>query len=241
MKIFKNLDKIQVLDERFYTLDKETYYPSVTTVLNAYPKGFYFNEWLKAKGSDADTILREAGEQGSNVHNAIEYFLQGNEIVWFLDDGKELFTLKEWQMICKFMEFYKNVNSFSAVEMQLFSEKYKVGGTLDFICEINGENWLIDFKTSNGIYKSYELQLAIYKEMYEEMTSKKIDRYGVLWLNSSTRTDKPPLQGKGWQVKEFTKDHEHNLNLYNCTRTLWDQENPNFKPKNLEYPNYFKL
>jgi len=50
MRLFKTLDKIQILDERFYTLDKETYYPSVTTILNAYPKGHYFNEWLKDNG-----------------------------------------------------------------------------------------------------------------------------------------------------------------------------------------------
>lgn len=240
MRIFKNLDKIEVLDERFYTLDKETYYPSVTTVLNAYPKGYHFNEWLKKNGTDADTILREAGEQGSNVHNAIESFLNGNQIVWFNDEGHELFTLKEWQMICKFMEFYNHVEKIEFVEMQLFSKNHKIGGTLDLTCVINGERWLIDFKTSNGLYKTYELQLAIYKEVYEEMTGNKIDRYGVLWLNAATRTDKPPLQGKGWQVKEFTDNHTKNLALYHHTRALWDEENPNYKPKNLEYPNSFK-
>lgn len=240
MRIFKNLNKIQVLDERFYTLDNERFFPSVTTVLSAYPKGYAFNEWLKKNGTDSDTILKEAGDQGSNVHNAIESFLNGNEIVWFTNEGHNLFTLKEWQMICKFMEFYKNVQSVENVEMQLFSEKHKVGGTLDMICIINGERWLIDFKTSNGIYKTYELQLAIYKEMYQDMTEKKIDRYGVLWLNAATRTDKPPLQGNGWQVKEFTDFHQHNLNLYQYTRALWDEENPNYKPKNLEYPNSFK-
>lgn len=241
MRIFKTLDKIQVLDERFYTLDKETYYPSVTTVLNAYPKGYAFNEWLKANGTDADQILREAGEQGSNVHNAIESFLNGNELIWITEDGHELYTLKEWQMICKFMEFFENVDKVNQIEMQVFSKTHRIGGTLDFVCEINGEVWLIDFKTSNGIYKTYELQLAIYKEVYEEMMNTKIDRYGVLWLNASTRTYKPPMQGKGWQIKEFTDNHEHNLSLYHHTRALWDEENPNYKPKNLEYPNIFKL
>ena len=241
MRLFKTLDKIQILDERFYTLDKETYYPSVTTILNAYPKGHYFNEWLKDNGQESNEILRKAGEQGTNVHNAIEDFLNGKELVWINDFGIESFTLKEWQMISKFMEFFKNVDSVKQVEMQLFSEKHRVGGTLDFVCEINGETWLIDFKTSNGIYKTYELQLAIYKEVYEEMMETKIDRYGVLWLNANVRTDKPPLQGIGWQVKEFTDFHNHNLNLYHHTRALWDEENPNYKPKNLEYRNSFKL
>lgn len=241
MRIFKTLDKIQVLDERFYTLDKDTYYPSVTTVLNAYPKGYHLLEWMKKNGEDSDRILNEAAEQGSNVHNAIEEFLSGKTITWIDDEGRESFTLKEWQMICKFMDFYHNVESVEQVEMMLFSKKHRIGGTLDLVCVINGEKWLIDFKTSNGIYKTYELQLAIYKEVYEDMMKApgSIDRYGVLWLNASTRTDKPPMQGKGWQIKEFTKDHAHNLKLYNHTRALWDEENPNYKPKNLEYPNSF--
>lgn len=241
MRIFKNINKIQVLDERFYTLDKETYYPSVTTVLTAYPKGYQFNEWLKNNGRNADIILKEAGEQGTNVHNAIENFLIGKEIKWFSDNGIENYTLNEWKMITKFMDFYNNlVENFEAVEIQVFSKKWKVGGTIDFICNINNEKWLIDFKTSNSIYKTYELQLAIYKEVYEEMTSKKIDRYGVLWLNSNTRTKKD-LQGIGWQIKEFTKNHDHNIKLYRCTRKLWDEENPNYKPKNLEFENSYKI
>ena len=241
MRIFKNLNKIQVLDERFYTLDNETYYPSVTTVLNAYPKGVFFNNWLKANGDDADKILKEAGEQGSNVHDAIESFLKGNELLWFDDNGRELYTLLEWQMICRFMEFYKSVSKVEQIEMQLFSTKHKIGGTLDLVCIINGERWLIDFKTSNNIYKTYELQLAIYKEVYQEMMKDvKIDRYGVLWLKASTRTEKPPMQGIGWQIKEFADNHEHNFNLYKHTRALWDEENKNYKPKNLEYPNSFK-
>lgn len=236
----KRLNKIEVLDERFYTLDKITYYPSVTTVLNAYPKSPHLYEWMKNNGRNSDEILKAAAEQGSNVHNAIEEFLNGKEITWFVN-GKEQYTLKEWQMISRFMDFYKkHVGSVEAVEVQVFSEKFKVGGTIDLICNINGEKWIIDFKTSNAMYKTYELQLAVYKEVWEDMTKTNIDRYGVLWLNAATRTEKE-LQGKCWQIKEYTQDHEHNMRLYECTRALWDEENLNYKPKNLEYPNSYKL
>src|SRR5690606_3148079 len=118
MKIFKNLEKVQVLDERFYTLDQTTYYPSVTTELNAYPKGYHLVEWMKKNGTDSDTILKEAAEQGSNVHNAIEEILSGKKVEWITDEGHENFTLKEWQMICKFMEFYNHIEKIEKVEMQ---------------------------------------------------------------------------------------------------------------------------
>src|SRR5690606_35838335 len=127
-----------------------------------------------------------------------------------------------------------------SAETQLFSESLRLGGTTDLVLRINGETWMIDFKTSNGIYKTNELQLAIYKEMWDEKNTPKIDRYGVLWLNSQTRTEKE-FQGVGWQLKEFTSLHAHNVKLFHHTRALWDEENPNYKPRNLSYPNSFKL
>ncbi len=240
MKTIQKLNKIQVLDDRFYTLDFETYYPSVTTVLQAYPKNPVLLEWMKNNGKNSDRILKEAATQGSNVHNAIEDFLNGKKIEWFIN-GIAQYTLNEWKMITRFMDFYNTlVNSYQAVEVQVFSEKFRVGGTIDFICTIDGETWMIDFKTSSAIYKTHELQLAVYKEVWEDNTKIKIDRYGVLWLNSQTRTKKD-LQGLGWQIKEFTKNHDKNMKLYNHTRALWDEENKNFKPKNLEYENSYKL
>ena len=243
MKIFahENLNRIDVLDERFYQVGEE-FYPSVTTVLSAYPKGYGFENWLKTVGSEADRIVKEAADLGSNVHNAIEQILLGRQITW-IHEGKQLFTLEEWQMICRFMDFYNDYikeGAQVATETQLFSKKLKLGGTCDMVATINGEVWLIDFKTSNGLYKTNEMQLAAYKEMWDEHNTPKIDRYGILWLNSSHRTKKQ-FQGIGWVLKECTKDHDYNFELYKHTRALWDCENPNYKPKNLSYPNSFSL
>lgn len=244
MKIFLNekLKKINVLDERFYTLDNITFYPSVTTVLEVYPKGKHFKDWLKANGFNADTIMNKAATQGSNVHNAIEDILNGSELQWINKDGQEAYTLVEWQMINKYMEFHSQcVNEVVSIESMLFSETLKLGGTGDLVCMINGERWFIDHKTSKNIYKTNEIQLAVYKEMWDEMhPDQPIQRYGVLWLNAATRTNKE-FQGVGWQIKEFTKNHEHNLKLYHHTRSLWDEENPNYKPKNLIYPSLISL
>ena len=244
MKVFKNdkLNRVDVLDERFYTMDNETFYPSVTTVLNVYPKGYGYQEWLKQTGYNADIVMERAATQGSNVHNAIDDFLNGKELTWIREDGTENFTLKEWDMISKFMEFYERYvkgNEFVS-EAMLWSDKLKLGGTTDLVAQIMGETWQIDYKTSNALYKTNEMQLAVYKEMWDEKNDPKIDRYGILWLNSSHRSEKE-FQGKGWVLKELTKSHDHNLKLYHHTRALWDEENPNYKPKNLTYNNSFKL
>jgi hypothetical protein len=78
--------------------------------------------------------------------------------------------------------------------------------------------------------------------MWEEQNpGRTIDRYGVLWLNAKTRTSKPPFQGSGWQVKEFTEYYEQDMKLYKSVRAIWDEENPNYKPKNLTYPIEFQI
>lgn len=244
MKVFLDVEtqQVNVLDERFYTQDNKTFYPSVTTVLNAYPKGSFFEQWLRDTGNNSKTILREAGEQGTNVHNAIDNFLKGMPITLITDAGQEQFTLNEWKMINRFMKFFECIDTDSFLsESIVFDKKLRLGGTMDLVCTIDGERWLIDYKTSNAIHKTYKMQLAMYKQMYENMTGETIDRYGVLWLKAKTRTDKPPLQGKGWQLKEFTKDFDHDFKLFNHTRVIWDEENPNYAPKNLQFPNSFKL
>jgi len=244
MKVFLDVEtqQVNVLDERFYTQDNKTFYPSVTTVLNAYPKGAYFDQWLRDTGNNSHKILKDAGVQGTNVHNAIDNFLKGSRLELITEAGQELFTLKEWKMINCFMAFFGLIDPDDFLsESIVFDKELRLGGTMDLVCTIDGERWLIDYKTSNALHKTYKMQLALYKQMYENMTGETIDRYGVLWLNANTRTEKPPLQGKGWQIKEYTKDFNYDFKLFTHTRAIWDEENPNYAPKNLQFPNSFLL
>lgn len=56
-----------------------------------------------------------------------------------------------------------------ATEVSAVSEKYRFGGTLDFICEIDGQLCLGDFKTSNAVYPEMLIQLAAYRELWNEI------------------------------------------------------------------------
>lgn len=241
----KKAKQVNSFDERFYTIDGKTFYPSVTTVLQTYPKGSYFEKWLMDTGRNAESIKKEAGIQGTNVHNAIENFLKGGVIKMMDDDGNEYFTLNEWKMICRFMEFwnYEGIDRDNIeVEEILFSNKMRLGGTGDLVVSIDNENWFIDYKTSNAMHKTYRIQLAIYKKMWElQNPGRKIDKYGVLWLNAKTRTKKSFTQGKGWQLLDYTPYFEKDITLYGNIRAIWDEENRDYSPKNLVYPNEFSM
>ena len=235
LEISDDHKQITLPDGRYYQRNGE-YYPSVTYVLSHYPKGKFFEDWLKKVGYSADYIVKKASEEGTQVHEMIEAYLNGEELK-FLEHGRPMYTPNIWQMFLRFVDFWEEYKpTLIEAEIHLFSDELKIAGTCDMVCEINGELWVIDFKTSNHLQTTYDLQTAIYAKCFEECFGKKVDRIGVLWLKSSKRrAKKDKMQGKGWEMYESPRTQEDNLNIYKAVRTLFDIENPNHKPAFTEF------
>jgi len=51
--------QINILDQRFYKRN-ELYYPSVSPILNCFPKGKYYEDWLKSNGYNSEIIASKA-------------------------------------------------------------------------------------------------------------------------------------------------------------------------------------
>jgi len=235
LEISDDHKQITLPDGRYYQRNGE-YYPSVTYVLSHYPKGKFFEDWLKKVGYSADFIVKRASEEGTQVHEMIEDYLNGKELL-FLEHGIPMYSPHVWQMFLRFVDFWEEYKpTLIEAEIHLFSDELKVAGTCDMVCEINGELWVIDFKTSNHLQTTYDLQTAMYAKCFEECFGKKVDRTGVLWLKSSKRgPKKDKIQGKGWEMYESKRTQEDNLNIYRAVRTLFDIENPNHKPAFTEF------
>ncbi len=239
-----NNNQLTFLDTRYYKCGEDGYVPSVTTILEAYPKGAQYYEWLKKHGEDADNIRDEAGRRGSVVHNLTERYDAGEEVSLINEHGVIDFKISEWAMFERYVDFR---NRFPAeifyTEKNIISEKLGFAGTLDRVMNIEGYTLLVDIKTSGAIYNSYWLQLAAYEQLLlEEHGHNILDGVAVLWLNAKTRTEgkKGQVQGVGWQlvVKEDTdKDWE----LFQATHKLWLAENEGMKPKQLTYQIKHKL
>jgi len=226
LQISEDYQQITLPDSRYYKRNGE-YYPSITYVLSCYPKGKYFQDWLKKVGYSADYIVKKAGEDGTQVHEMIEDYLNGKELN-FLENGIPLYDPNIWQMFLKFVDWWETHKPILLeTEVHLFSDKIKVAGTCDLVCEIDGEVWIIDFKTSNNLQTTYELQTAIYAECYKECFNKMADRQGILWLKSSKRGPKEgKMQGKGWEMFESKRTHEENIDIFLTVKKLFDLENP---------------
>jgi hypothetical protein len=231
LQISEDYQQITLPDSRYYKRNGE-YYPSITYVLSCYPKGKYFQDWLKKVGYSADYIVKKAGEDGTQVHEMIEDYLNGKELSFLSPNGNPLYDPNIWQGFLRFVDWWETYKpTLLETEVHLFSDKIKVAGTCDLVCEIDDELWVIDFKFSNNLQTTYELQTAIYTECYKECFNKVADRQGVLWLKSSKRGPKEgKMQGKGWEMFESKRTHEENLDIFLTVKKLFDLENPKHKP-----------
>ena len=236
LQVSEDSQQITMPDSRYYLRNGE-YYPSVTYVLQYYPKGKYFEDWLKQVGNNADYIVRKSAEDGTKVHNMIEAYLNGEELSFLSPNKQPLYETDIWMNFLKFVEFWETFKpTLIETEVHLFSDEIKVAGTCDMICEINGEIWVIDFKTSNHMHTIYDFQTAVYSKCYEECFGVKVNRRGVLWLKSAKRKPaKDKMQGKGWEMVESSRSYEEDLNLFKTVKTIFDLENPNHSPSFTEF------
>ena len=86
LEISDDHKQITLPDSRYYRRNGE-FYPSITYVLNCYPKGKYFQDWLKKVGHSADWIVKKASEEGTMVHEMIEEYFTGAELTYLNKDG----------------------------------------------------------------------------------------------------------------------------------------------------------
>jgi len=236
LEISDDAQQITLPDSRYYRRNGE-YYPSVTYVLGYYPKGKFFENWLKQVGFASDYIVKKAAEEGTQVHELCEAYLNGEELKFLDDKGRPQHNPDVWQMFLRFVEFWETIKpTLIETEVHLFSDNLQVAGTCDLIVEINDKLWLLDLKTSNQLQTTYELQTAVYGQCYEECFGRKIDHYGILWLKSSKRkASAGKMQGKGWEVVESTRTFEENIDIFKTVKRLFDLENPTHSPVFTEF------
>ena len=241
-------NQLTFVDGRFYTDDNGQHYPSATTILEAYPKPYQLMQWMKEVGSKADEIRDAAGRRGSNVHQLTEDYDNGLECNLLDDNGKPKYSLEEWNMFERYVDFSKMYKpEHLLIEQTFVNGSLGFAGTLDRICVIDGKTYVLDIKTSNGIYNSYWLQLAAYEMLYLNAfpsldAAQKlnlpatIDGVAILWLNAKTRTygKNGAIQGPGWQMV-IKDDRSKDWDLFQSVQKLWQAEHEDDKPREFSY------
>lgn len=188
---------------------------SVTTILDVANKPA-LQAWRDTVGpEEADRYMRKRADLGTQVHSACERFLNGLTVELPAED-----PIGEFSQL--FYGFTRWLDKFKpdliATEQFVYSTRHGYAGSADFVCEIDGELWIIDFKTSKSLHDAMGLQLAAYRQAYQEMTGRRA-RTAILKLTTKTQ--------KGWQFKEYNEPIKPFLGL----KTFFDWEIKKNPPK----------
>lgn len=160
-----------------YYLIRGKKYARVTRINSIIDKPELKNWYMKTGAVKAKEILKSRAGFGSTLHKLIEVTLKKETLSKSnyepsLIESIELF--EKWQG--------KHDLQVDALEQHLWSEKYQYAGTSDYIGMFDGKLYILDWKSSRGIYEEYWIQMAAYVNAFEELTGLKIEGVGILQI-----------------------------------------------------------
>lgn len=216
------------------------WYPRVTAIVSIKAKPALYKYYAGLPSFEAGEAIKEkSAEEGTLIHNAIETILK-KEKPDIPDSIKPAMTA--------FYDFYsRHEITAHKVEERIISAKHHYSGTLDVLAEINGRLGVLDIKTSQSIYRDYNIQTSAYIEALKENQNLppltrwilRIDQAQKCLLcgaimrskggNSKIRKETrscqhqwSPLTGE-WELKEL-KDFETDIKAFLACKSLWEWE-----------------
>lgn len=265
MKKFRvdyEVNQINLFSERWYQIndgESEHILPSVTTYLEAYPKGWGYEQWL-INNKDPYALRDEAAQIGSHVHSLIERTLKGEEIE-FVEDATPIDVWEKYLCWCRFWkDFNENPASvlFTKEEIKKNSIEIKeivtreeltefitydleeqYAGTVDKIIKIvyptYSEYAVVDWKTGGSIYQTAYLQTSAYAKSTAKMIKRPVERTIIIQLGMQ-------LNAKGYRIYSHTGQEIDNDFLdFQHTKAVWLREHGNEKPRFKVYPTKVSL
>lgn len=161
-----------------YFLKDGSRVPGTTTIISRFKESGGLLQWAFQQGKANKSHLYEeaqkAADVGTVVHAMVEMDVNGKGPIEIADYFKAQLPDLEMQRKAlssfnAYKSWAKNFNvEIIAQETQLVSEQHRYGGTLDAIGIISDLRCLLDWKSSNAIYTDYLIQLAAYKNLWEE-------------------------------------------------------------------------
>lgn len=158
------------------------------------------------------TLSTTAMDRGSRIHASIEQVLRREPADIDPRDEAAVAGARAW------LNQYAIEHALRPIEVEAFliSETHGYGGTLDLIAEIDGEVWLLDWKTgksvawpSGDVYSNHRLQLAAYAHADfiarpgdpERYPLPAVTRFGIVHVtDGGTRLYEAPVTDADWSA-----------------------------------------
>jgi hypothetical protein len=151
-----------------YEIDGEKV-PGVTTILARFKDSGALIYWAwnqGREGKDFRETKQAAADAGTLAHDMVEHDIYGQPFDTSKYDPE--IVKKAQGAFDAYQEWKRQTNlTIAEAEMPLVSRAHRFGGTLDAII-VQDRLALGDWKTSNGIYADYLLQLAAYDILWHE-------------------------------------------------------------------------
>lgn len=142
-----------------YVID-DVWYPRVTKIIDIKSKPALYRYYAEtANFAMSESFKQKSATEGTKVHEAAEKILLG-EVPDSIDPDIT-------PSIKAFKEFLGTKNIQSApelVERRIVNYDARYAGTIDAVAFIDGKMGVLDIKTSQDIYRDYNLQTAAYVE-----------------------------------------------------------------------------
>lgn len=151
-----------------YEIDGEKV-PGVTSILSRFKDSGALIHWAYTQGKEGKDFRetkQKAADAGTLAHDLVEADLYGATVDLA---GIDQDVVDKAQGAFKAYKEWKAQTHLEVVETEtpLVSRKFRFGGTPDAMA-VRGDLALLDWKTSNGVYSDYILQLAAYQILWEE-------------------------------------------------------------------------
>jgi|TARA_R110002153_G_scaffold157690_1_gene309752 CRISPR/Cas system-associated exonuclease Cas4 (RecB family) len=189
----------QTNGKRQYVGDDSIPVPSVTTVLSETGDKTALINWRKRVGDkEATRISTEAAGLGTKVHNAIEKYILNEE--WDTFGNNHVSVLAKTMTTMMVENGLTKIDELWGVEVALIA-KGLYAGTSDAIGVYEGEDAIIDFKTSKKIKKrewieDYFMQGCAYALAHNEMMGTEIRKVVILMVDREGKFAEFTIKGE---------------------------------------------
>ncbi len=169
---FSTIKRLDEESGRHYEIDDGRALPSVTTVISFQNRQRIAAWKAKVGEAAANAKSTKAANRGTKCHRVWEEYLQNGDYRSLAEYKTPLIQL---MFNASKTHLDNRIDNIYQQETKMYSKKLGVAGTVDLICEVDGELAIVDFKTSakqkpEEWLEDYFVQLSAYWGMFSENT-----------------------------------------------------------------------
>ena len=170
--MFREMKRLNEDNVRYYQINGDLSYPSVTSVISFISRKKFADWRAKVGEKEANRKTKHATTRGTRLHRVFEEYLQNGDYK-ALDEYQVplvnlMFNSAKKELDTRLSNIYQQ-------ETNMYSDRLCLAGTVDLICDVDGEMSIVDFKTSEKAkpeewLEDYFVQLSAYWAMFSEKT-----------------------------------------------------------------------